>query len=83
MTNMATVEQRREQLVHICAALPEVIISGDQHLAFLVRKKTFAYYLNDHHGDGRIVLCCKAYLGDLEAREYCGCHNAPDDFGLA
>jgi hypothetical protein len=65
MTN-TTAEQPRERLVQICAALPEVDISGDQHLAFRVRKKTFAYYLNDHHGDGRIALCCKAYPGDQE-----------------
>ncbi len=66
MTDTTTAEQRREQLIQICAALPEVDISGDQHLAFRVRKKTFAYYLNDHHGDGRIALCCKAYPGDQE-----------------
>jgi len=37
---------------------------ADQHLAFRVRKKTFAYYLHDHHGDGRIALCCKADPGE-------------------
>jgi hypothetical protein len=25
-----------------------------------VRRKTFAYYLNDHHGDGRVCICCKS-----------------------
>jgi predicted DNA-binding protein (MmcQ/YjbR family) len=25
----------------------------------LVRKKTFAYYLDDHHGDGIVALSCK------------------------
>jgi hypothetical protein len=59
--------QRRERLLQICATLPEVTVSGEQHLTFQVRSKTFAYYLNDHHGDGRIALCCKAYPGDLEA----------------
>ena len=37
-----------------------------EHLAFRVRKKTFAYYLFDHHGDGRIALCCKAAPGEQE-----------------
>ena len=32
-----------------------------------MRGKTFAYYLEDHHGDGRIAVCCKAPPGDQEA----------------
>src|SRR5262245_61275295 len=42
--------KRLAQLLGICEALPEVDISGDQHLAFRIRNKTFAYYLDDHHG---------------------------------
>lgn len=61
------VDQRRERLVQICTALPEVTVSGEQHLTFQVRTKTFAYYLHNHHNDGRIALCCKAYPGDLQA----------------
>ena len=57
------VVQRREHLVKICSALPEVSVAGQQHLAFSVRKKKFAYYLDDHHGDGRIALNCKAPPG--------------------
>ena len=37
------------------------------HAAFLVRKTVFAYYLNDHHGDGIISVCCKVLPGDNEA----------------
>jgi phosphoribosylglycinamide formyltransferase-1 len=62
----ATVEKLRERLIQLCEALPEVETSGDQHLAFRVRKKTFAWFLNDHHGDGRIALCCKAHPGDQD-----------------
>jgi phosphoribosylglycinamide formyltransferase-1 len=29
-----------------------------------VRKKIFAYYAYDHHGDGRIALLCKAPPGE-------------------
>ena len=32
---------------------------GAGHLKFFVGKKTVAYYLNDHHGDGVLSLCCK------------------------
>src|SRR5262245_22969802 len=60
--------RRRRRLVKICEALPEVGVSAvghkNEHLAFRVRKKTFAYYLYDHHGDGRIALCCKAAPGE-------------------
>jgi hypothetical protein len=53
-------------MVEICQALPEVGIEpgGDGHLAFRIRKKTFAYYLFDHHGDGMIAFCCKSSLSE-------------------
>jgi hypothetical protein len=57
---------RRERLVALCRTLPgaEVERAGPQHLAFKVRKKIFAYYLYDHHGDGQIALVCKAPPGE-------------------
>jgi hypothetical protein len=57
---------RREQLVALCQALPgaEAERGGVQHLAFRVRKKIFAYYVYDHHRDGRIALLCKASPGE-------------------
>ena len=40
------------RLTKICLALPETMRENHgQHAGFLVRKKTFAWYLNDHHGD--------------------------------
>ncbi|MDQ2975968.1 MAG: MmcQ/YjbR family DNA-binding protein [Acidobacteriota bacterium] len=58
--------KRRTRLVEICKALPEieVQVSGEQHLAFRIRKKIFGYYLFDHHGDGMIAFCCKSSLND-------------------
>ena len=57
---------RRAQLIEICEAFPkvEVEVAGEQHLAFRIQKKTFAYYLFDHHGDGRIAFCFKSSLSD-------------------
>jgi hypothetical protein len=52
--------ERLAQLLGICEALPEVDISGDQHVALRIRKKTFAYFLDDHHGDGIVSICCKS-----------------------
>jgi predicted DNA-binding protein (MmcQ/YjbR family) len=57
-------EHLRPRVEAICLALPEATRRGDQQLTFQVRGKTFAYYLDDHHGDGRTALCCKAAPGE-------------------
>src|SRR5262249_24345408 len=36
----------------------------NQHAAFAVRGKKFAYYLHDHHGDGIVSVCVKATPAD-------------------
>ena len=56
------------RLTKICQALPEATRrDSGQHAAFLVRKKTFAYFLNDHHGDGIVSVACKALPGENAA----------------
>ncbi len=62
-------QQRLSRLVSICGSLPEcaVQLAGERHLAFAVRGKTFAYYLNDHHSDGRVGLCCKSSVSLQQA----------------
>lgn len=43
-----------------------------RHARFQVRGKTFAYYLDNHHGDGIVALSCKAapgVNGDLAAAD--------------
>ena len=57
---------RRERLVKICKAFPEVAVEpgGDGHLAFRIRKRIFSYYLFDHHGDGIIAFTCKSTLSE-------------------
>ncbi len=56
------------RLTGICLALPEASRRDcEGHAAFLVRKSTFAYFLNDHHGDGRVSIACKALPGDNQA----------------
>src|SRR5262245_53916033 len=63
---LAIATSRRERLVRICSALPEVSHEerGEGHIAFLVRKKIFAYYQFDHHVDGMIAFCCKLTLAE-------------------
>jgi hypothetical protein len=60
-------DERRAKMVEICCALPEVTCEGGQHLGFRVRGRTFAYYLDDHHGDGRVALNCKVPAGEQAA----------------
>ena len=37
------------------------------HVAYVVRAKTFAYFTEDHHGDGRLALTFRAPLGEQQA----------------
>jgi hypothetical protein len=56
----------RDRLIEICLALPEANVEDvehEQHLIFRVRKRTFAYYLHNHHGDGEIAVTCKVEQG--------------------
>ena len=61
-------DRRLAHLTRICLAFPEVTrdVCG-KHAGFLVRKKTFAWFLNDHHGDGMIAVSCKVLPGDNTA----------------
>ena len=63
---ISAAEARRKRLVKICESLPEVLVEacGDGHLAFRIRKRIFAYYLFDHHGDGIIGFTCKSSLSE-------------------
>jgi hypothetical protein len=53
-------DPRLTRVTKLALAFPEATrtIHGD-HAAFLVRKKTFAYFLNNHHGDGIVAVTCK------------------------
>jgi hypothetical protein len=57
----------RERVASIVAELPEATCTGDQHLTLAVRKKTFGYFLDDHHGDGIVGVAFKAGPGEQEA----------------
>jgi predicted DNA-binding protein (MmcQ/YjbR family) len=61
-------DPRLARLTEICASLPEAEreLHG-RHARFRVRARTFAYFLDDHHGDGRVGLDAKAPEGAAEA----------------
>lgn len=56
-----------ERLRRICRALPETSekIAWDAP-TFRVNDRMFAMYVDDHHGDGRVALWCKAPPGAQE-----------------
>lgn len=56
------------RLTKIARALPEIErrIYGS-HAQFLIRKKTFAYFLDNHHGDGIVAVACKVLPGENKA----------------
>ena len=58
----------RQRVTAIWTAFPGAQIDGDQHLSCVVRRKTFVYYVVDHHGDGRIAIHCRAAPGENELR---------------
>jgi hypothetical protein len=68
MPRTPTEDLRLTRLTKICLALPEVNkeILGS-HASFLVRKKVFVYFLNNHHGDGIVSVSCKVFPGDNTA----------------
>jgi hypothetical protein len=68
MAKRSAEDPRLTRLTKIALALPEATrqIYGS-HAQFLVRKKTFAYFLNDHHGDGIVAVTGKVLSGDNKA----------------
>jgi phosphoribosylglycinamide formyltransferase-1 len=61
-------KRRLARLVDVGRSFPEVEVRAvglaQEHREFRVRKKVFAYYLFDHHSDGRVALTCKAPPGE-------------------
>lgn len=68
MSKQSAQEGRLARVTEIALALPETTrkIYGS-HAQFLVRKKTFAYFLDSHHGDGIVAVTCKVMAGDNKA----------------
>ena len=62
---VAAEDFRLKRITELCQALPEAerALRGD-HADFRVRKRVFAYFLNNHHGDGIVSICCKSELGE-------------------
>jgi hypothetical protein len=64
----AAEDRRLARVAKICLALPQATCErcGD-HAGFRISKKTFAYFLNNHHGDGIVSVTAKVAPGDNSA----------------
>jgi|SRR5580704_2760158 hypothetical protein len=64
-TRMKKSNPRMERCTEIVREMPGTgrYLHGD-HAGFTVHKKKFAYFLNDHHGDGIVSIACKVMPGD-------------------
>jgi hypothetical protein len=60
-----TAVERRKQVLTLIESLPEAaaVPAGGRHLSLEVRGKRFGWFLDDHHGDGRLALNLKAARG--------------------
>ncbi len=58
-------KDKRDRLTEICDALPgaEHADQGN-HTIYRVRGKVFAYFLDNHHGDGIVSVCVKSERGE-------------------
>jgi phosphoribosylglycinamide formyltransferase-1 len=66
---LGTVKKSSKELLarvtKICLALPEASCEGKgRHAAYSAGKKIFAYYVDDHHGDGILAINCKVLPGE-------------------
>ncbi len=65
MAKKVDTADRLRRLSEICLALPGVTQEKQgTHASFRVRKRVFAYYLNNHHGDQIVSVCCKVLPGE-------------------
>jgi predicted DNA-binding protein (MmcQ/YjbR family) len=58
-------ESKRNRVTAMCRALPgaEHVDQGN-HTTYRVRGKVFAYFLDDHHGDGIVSVCVTSPRGE-------------------
>ena len=65
---MSKQDARLARVTKLALALPQTTrrVYGS-HAQFLVKKKTFAYFLDNHHGDGIVAITGKVLPGDNKA----------------
>jgi hypothetical protein len=60
-TDPKVAREALERVKKMCLVLPEAECEIEsKHATFRVRKKVFAYFLDNHHGDGVIAVCVRS-----------------------
>ena len=69
LVSRSVISRRRSRLLSVIASLPQATATscGGDHLSLEVRGKRFGYYLDNHHGDQRVAISCKAEPGGNQA----------------
>jgi len=68
MTKSAAEDERLRRVMEIAVALPGAVCERmGAHAGFKVKKKVFAYFVDDHHGDGIVGVWCKVLAGENAA----------------
>jgi hypothetical protein len=63
----ADADKLRAEAAAAARALPGVVVQDAHgHTGFLLRGKRFAWFLVDHHGDGKVALWIKAPHGEQQ-----------------
>jgi hypothetical protein len=71
--------ERRARIVAIVEGLPAAAaVAAGNHLSLEARQKRFGWYLDDHHGAGRLAINCKAPRGVAQQLA----EHAPDRFHI-
>jgi hypothetical protein len=67
-TDAKVAREALERVTRLCLALPEATAEREgKHATFRVRKKVFAYFLDNHHGDGHVAVCLKTDKREMAA----------------
>jgi predicted DNA-binding protein (MmcQ/YjbR family) len=68
MRKSSSEDKRLSRVTKIALAFPEAKreLHGS-HATFLIRNKPFAYFLDNHHGDGIVGFTCKVLPGENNA----------------
>jgi predicted DNA-binding protein (MmcQ/YjbR family) len=68
MAKRSAEKPQLKRVTEIALTLPETTCKvHGSHAQFMVRKKTFAYFLDNHHGDGIVSITGKVLPGDNKA----------------
>lgn len=59
--------ERRDRALDLFGGLPEAEREGERHVAFRVRRRTFAWLVDDDRGDGRLAVHLRPVQGDPTA----------------